>query len=188
MFVEGVYLSVFYFLWYDTDISTYMSEEYVAEEIDPDLNDQEDIRLNEIREEHWSDVDEEGIDKKMIRCLRWEVYIKENEQLVKRDFLVSVPHPKWGEIVWTCVKDHIINEKEDYRDIGIRGFDYKLFEEEQGGGTRKVLDGYPYLKHLIQLWTGYLVRNMAKINIGVGMKNCVTMNGIGKRLVSTFKR
>ena len=49
------------------------------------------------------------------------------------------------------MKDHIIDEKEDYKDIGLRRFDYKLFEEEEGGGTREGLDGYPYLKHIIQL-------------------------------------
>ena len=43
---------------------------------------------------------------------------------------------KGGNIVWNFVKDHIIDEKEKYKDIGLRVFDYKLFEEEQGGGTR----------------------------------------------------
>ena len=38
---------------------------------------------------------------------------------------MSVPNPKGGAIFWTCVKDHIIDEKEDYKDIGLRGFDYK---------------------------------------------------------------
>ena len=49
---------------------------------------------------------------------------------------MPVPHTKGGAIVWTCVKDHIIHEKEDYKDIGICGFDYTLFEEEEGGGIR----------------------------------------------------
>ena len=49
---------------------------------------------------------------------------------------MSDPHPKGGGIVWTCMKDHIIDENEYYKDIGLRGFDYKLFEEEEGGGTR----------------------------------------------------
>ena len=71
---------------------------------------------------------------------------------------MSVPHPKGGLIVWTCVKDHIIDEKEDYKDIGLCGFDYKLFEEEECGGNREVLDGYTYLKHLIQLWPGDWVK------------------------------
>ena len=31
------------------------------------------------------------------------------------------------------MKDNIVEEKEDYNAIGLRGFDYKLFEEEEGG-------------------------------------------------------
>ena len=76
---------------------------------------------------------------------------------------MSVPHPKGGTIVWTCVKDHIIDENEDYKEIGLRAFDYKLFEEEEGGGTRERLDRYTYLKHLIQLWPDDWVRQMEKI-------------------------
>ena len=137
MFVKGMYLSVYYCLCYDTNISTDMSEYQVAEERDPDLNEKEDIKLNEIREDHWRDIAEEGDDKKNINALRWEVNVKEKEELINREFLVSVPHPKGGAIVWTCVKDHIIDENEDYKDIGLPGFDYKLFEEEEGGETRE---------------------------------------------------
>ena len=97
MFVKGMYLYVFYCLCYDTDISTYMLEDQVTEEIDPDLNDKEDIRLDEIREENWRDVSEEGDDKKKIHDLRWEVYVKYKEGLTKRKFLVSVSHPKGGQ-------------------------------------------------------------------------------------------
>ena len=50
MFVNGIHLSVFYCFCYDTDISTDMSEYQVAEERDPDLNEKEYIRLDEIRE------------------------------------------------------------------------------------------------------------------------------------------
>ena len=127
MFRRCKYLSVFYCLCYVKDISTDMSEEQVSEERDPDLNEDEDIRTEDSREEHWSDVDDEGEDKKKIHDLRWEVYVKEKEELTKREFSVSVPHPKGGAIFWNCVKDHIIDEHEDYKDIGLRGFDYKLF-------------------------------------------------------------
>ena len=64
-------------------------------------------------EEHWMDVSEKGDDKKNIHALRLEVYVKEKEELIKREFWVSVPHPKGRGVVWTCVKDHIIDEKED---------------------------------------------------------------------------
>ena len=39
-----------------------------------------------------------------------------------------------GNIVWIFVKDNIIKEKEQCRVIGLLEFEYKLFEEEEGGG------------------------------------------------------
>ena len=51
----------------------------MAEERDPDLNEEEDIILDEIREEHWRDVYEEVDDDKNIHALRCEAYVKENE-------------------------------------------------------------------------------------------------------------
>ena len=41
---------------------------------------------------------------------------------------MSVPHPKGGNSVWTCLNYHIIDEKDKSEAIGICGFDYKLFE------------------------------------------------------------
>ena len=48
MFGKGIYFSVFYFLCYVMDISTDMSEDQVAEERDPDLNEEEGIKLDSI--------------------------------------------------------------------------------------------------------------------------------------------
>ena len=103
---------------------------------------------------------------------------------------MPVTHKKGGNIVLTCVEDNIIEEKEDYKDIGLCGFHYKLFEEEEGGGVREGLYGYNYLKHIIQLWKGDWVNQMAKLNEMVGMKNRFLMSGGNKRLrlVSHFKR
>ena len=91
-------------------------------------------------------------------------------------------------IVCTCVKDQVIDEKDDYKKIRLRGFDYKLFEEDEGRGKREGLDEYPYLKHLIQLWTGYWLIQMEKMNKAVCIKNCFTSNGGGKRPVKTFQK
>ena len=115
MFGKGVYLSVVYCFCYVNYISTDMLEDQVSKERYPDLNEEEYIILDSTREEHWRDVAKEGDDKKKIHALMWEVYVKENSELIKREFLVSVLHPKGGAIVWTCVKDHIIDEKEDYK-------------------------------------------------------------------------
>ena len=86
------------------------------------------------------------------------------------------------------MKDHIIDEQEQYKAIVLWGFDYKLFEENEGGDNREVLDGYPYLNHLIQLWSGDWVNHMSKMNEAVGTKNCLTMYRAGKRIVCTFRR
>ena len=43
------------------------------------------------------------------------------------NFVVSVPHQKGGVIVWDCVKDDIICEKDKYEAIGLHGFGCKLF-------------------------------------------------------------
>ena len=136
MFFKGMHLSVFYCLCYDTNLTRDYSEEQVVEERDPDLNEMDDIRFDEIQEDHWRYLVEESNNKKKIHALRWCVYVKEKEDRITRSFSVSVPHPKGGKIVWTCVKYHVIEEKEYYKEIGLRGFDYSLFEEKKGGGTR----------------------------------------------------
>ena len=58
MFVKYVYLSVFYCLCDEMVISTDMLDEQVSEERDTDLNEDKDIRMYKIRDEHWRDVAE----------------------------------------------------------------------------------------------------------------------------------
>ena len=50
-------------------------EEQESEERDMDLNEEEDTRMDEIREEHWRDFDEEGDNKKKIRSLGCDIYV-----------------------------------------------------------------------------------------------------------------
>ena len=54
----------------------YLSEEQVSEERDPDLNGEEDIRMDEIRENPCRDVAEEGDNKNKIHALRWDFNVK----------------------------------------------------------------------------------------------------------------
>ena len=84
------------------------------------------------------------------------------------------------------MKDTIIKEKDKYKAIGLRGFYYNLFEEEEGVGTINGLDGYPYLKHIIDFWPGYWFNQMEKVDVAVGMNNCLMISGVKKRLVCPF--
>ena len=63
----------------------------------------------------------------------WEVYIKDKQELIRREFLVVVLHPKGVEIFQTSMKDNVVGEKEDYKENGLRNFDYNFFEELGGG-------------------------------------------------------
>ena len=86
IFGRGIYLYVFYCSCYVKDMSTDLSEEKVLEDRDMDLSKEEDIIMDGTRNEHWRGVAEDGDDKKNIHDLRWEVYFKYNEYLIKRDF------------------------------------------------------------------------------------------------------
>ena len=60
MFERGVYFSVFYCLFYVREVPTYMLEVKVSYKRDPDLNEDEDIRMEVSREEHCRDVAQDG--------------------------------------------------------------------------------------------------------------------------------
>ena len=66
-----MYFSVSYCLCYFKDISTDVLEEQVSEERGPDLNEKEDIKTEDSREEHLRDVAEDGEDKSNIHALRF---------------------------------------------------------------------------------------------------------------------
>ena len=67
MFEIGMYFYMFYCLCCVKEISTDMLEEQVSEERDPGLNEEEDIRMEDSGEEHWSEVAE---DKNKMHAMR----------------------------------------------------------------------------------------------------------------------
>ena len=52
--------------------------------------------MEDMRDENWRDISEDGEDKSKIHALRQDVYTIDKEELIKRYFLVFVPHPKGG--------------------------------------------------------------------------------------------
>ena len=61
---------------------------------------------------------------------------------------MAVTHPKGRSIIWTCGKENIIREKKECKDIILKGFDYNIFEEDEGGDVRMVIYGYQYLNNI----------------------------------------
>ena len=70
----------------------------MVEERDPDLNKMEDIRFDGIREDHWRDLAEEKDNKKKIHTLRWNLYVKEKEELITGAFWYQCHIPKVGKL------------------------------------------------------------------------------------------
>ena len=65
----------------------------------PDLNEEEDTIMDEIRDDNWRYFAEEGDNMKNICALMRDFYVNEKEEFIKRYFLVAFPHPKRGNIV-----------------------------------------------------------------------------------------
>ena len=91
------------------------------------------------REEHWRDVAEDGEDKSKIRALRWYVYIKDKYELIKRIFLVVVPHPKGGNIVWTSVKVIPLRKRSTKNLLNYISLVITYLKKRRVGGLRGVI-------------------------------------------------
>ena len=104
IFERGVYLSIFYCLCFVQEISTDTVEEHVLEDRELDLDEEEDIRITYSREEHWRDVaDDNEKDRSEIHALRWDVYMKEKEELIKREFFWWPLHTRKGGALFGLV-------------------------------------------------------------------------------------
>ena len=62
------------------EISTDMLKQQVLEGRDTNMDEEEDIRITDSREEHWRDVTEVNEkDRIQIHALRWYIHTKENK-------------------------------------------------------------------------------------------------------------
>ena len=80
--------------------------------------------------------------------------MKQKKYLTETQLYVVITHPKVGNIVRNYVEGNITEEIQEYKEIGLCGFGYRLSEEEEDGGVRNWNGRYPYLKHIIELWSG----------------------------------
>ena len=77
-----------------------MLEEQAPEERYTDLNEEEDIIMKDSRQDNWRmqrEVAEDDQDKRNVHALKWDVHTREKQELIKREFLVFVPHLKGGK-------------------------------------------------------------------------------------------
>ena len=135
---------------------------------DPDEEEMDNLNIDDERERHWRNVFEDnevGVDykKALLNAKRWDLYVNKKEHLVKGKYLVEVAVHDNKKVLWELVDDHVVEEPSDHKDIGLRGFDFNIFDEDEEGVVREGCSE-PYLKMLIKLWPGDWISQLKRMN------------------------
>ena len=76
-------------------------------------------------------------EKALLHDKRWDLYLNEKGSLVKGKYSVEVVGHNKKEVLWEVVGDHVVEEPSDHEDMGLRGFDFNIFDEEKEGVVRE---------------------------------------------------
>ena len=124
----------------ENDIDT--TENQTEKESDPDNEDTVDVVLDKERENHRRRVvdgaNEAGeiFDKALLHAERWGVYMREKLSLVKGGYSMEVSCSDGKKVVWEVIENPIFKEPKENSEIGLRGFDFNLFDEYEGGARK----------------------------------------------------
>ena len=72
---------------------------------------------------------------------------------MKGKYLVEVVGHNKKRVLWGVFDDHVVEETSDHEYIGLRVFDFNIFDEDEEGFVREGCSE-PYLKMSIKLWPG----------------------------------
>jgi len=171
---KGYYVSVYVILQFKTEDEFDNKEEQMELEIDPDEEEKDDIKIDDERERHWRNVFEDnegGVDEKAkLHAKRWDLYLHKKDKLVQSKYSVEVVGHDKKKVIWEVIGDHEVEEPSDHEEIGLRGFDFKIFDQDEEVSVREEICG-PYLKMLIKLWPGDWVDQLKRINKKVDEDN-----------------
>ena len=150
-------------------------------EDDHDEEEMDDVNLDDERERHWRMVFEEndgGVDdaKALLHAKRWDVYVNENEKLVKGGYLVEVVGHDKKTVLWEVVDGHVVEEPTDHEETGLRGFDFNLLDKYEEKVVREGSSGFPYLLMLIKIWPGNWKTQLKRMNQKVDEENGKALN------------
>ena len=135
---KGYYRCVYVMLQFKNEVGVDRKEEQAYVEDDPDEEDMYDVNLDNEMERHRRMVFEDnngGVDnaKALLHSNRWDLYVNEKKNLVKGGYSVEVFSHDKKRVIWEVVADHVVEEPSDHEEIGLRGFDFNVFEEDGEG-------------------------------------------------------
>ena len=79
------------------------------------------------------------------------------------------------------VDDHVVEEPTDNDEIGLRGFDFNFFNQDEEGVVIEGYSDFPYLLMLIKLWTGGWMTKFKRMNHKVYEDNGKALNKVNVR-------
>ena len=69
-------------------------------------------------------------------------------------YSVEVSDKDRRKAIWDVVDDHVVGQGVEHEELGLRGFDYNLFDEEREGYVGGDVKQLSYLLMLMNLWNG----------------------------------
>ena len=69
------------------------------------------------------------------------------------------------------VGDHVVEETTDHDEIGLQGFDFNLFDEDEKWICREGSSEFQYLLMLIKIWPGSWKTQLNKMNYKLDEEN-----------------
>ena len=68
------------------------------------------------------------------------------------------------KVLWEVVDDHVVEDPTDHEEIGLRGFDFNVFNEDKEGFVREGSSEFPYLLMSTKLWHGDWMIQLNRMN------------------------
>ena len=101
----------------------------------------------------WFEDNNGGFDEKksLLHAKKWYIYNSEKQELVKGGYSVEVSDKDGKEVIWEVVDDHLFQDGVEHEALGLRGFDFNLFNEDWEGFIGEYMKQLPYLLMLINL-------------------------------------
>ena len=83
--------------------------------------------------------------KELLHAKIWYLYVNEKENIVKGGYLVEFVGHDGKKVLWEVVNNHVVEEPTEHEDIGLWGFDFNYFDEDEEGVVRERSSEFPYV-------------------------------------------
>ena len=74
--------------------------------------------------------------------------------MLKGGYSVEVYYKDGKRVIWKVVDDHVVEEGVEHEEIGPRGFDFNLFDEDREWCVGEDVKELPYLLMIMKSWPG----------------------------------